>query len=45
MTGTMGMIRCVDEIGEQVRRLLPGAVFGKADIDTIMQFFTGRDTQ
>lgn len=30
---------------EQVRRLLPGAVFGKADIDTIMQFFTGRDTQ
>ena len=30
---------------EQVQRLLPGAVFGKADIDTIMQYYTGRDAQ
>ena len=30
---------------EQVRQQLPNAVFGKADIDTIMQFFTGRDTK
>ena len=30
---------------EQVRQQLPNAVFGKADIDTIMQFFTGRDAK
>ena len=30
---------------EQVRQQLPNAVFGKADIDIIMQFFTGRDTK
>lgn len=30
---------------EQVHQQLPNAVFGKADIDTIMQFFTGRDAK
>ena len=30
---------------EQVRQQLPNAVFGKAGIDTIMQFFTGRDAK
>ena len=30
---------------EQVRQQLPNAVFGKVDIDTIMQFFTGRDAK
>ena len=30
---------------QQVRQLLPGAVFGRVDIDTIMQFFTGRDAK